>query len=98
MRAVRMKVTAALLEDVLHMPHDMSVVGCLGSGPRDDDTVELIVESPAFDDVPAPKGAATRGEMYLALPEANPTMTKHQARLEWKLGDVALGDGRGRIP
>ena len=89
MRAVRLKVTAQLLEDVLHMPSDMRILGSIGFGLSDLGMVELIVESPKLDDVAI--------ETVSQLPEAEPLVIKHQARLEWKLGDVALGDGRGRI-
>ncbi len=88
MRVIRMPITAELLEQVLRMPPDMQIVGCAATAIDDSNatTIELFVHHPSFADVEPNKEHN--------MPTATPVLTKHQERIEWKVGDLALGDGR----
>ena len=95
MRAIRMQVSLDYLAERLGMPECMEIVGVIrdvSNDPsastfidaRQDQMIELVVKHPALED-----------HVTLAqMPKAAPTMTRHEASLEWKLGDVSLGDAR----
>lgn len=85
MRVIRMKVSTALLVDAMKMPPGMKIVGCAEMN-LEDETIEMVIEHPAFEDVARYAGDKT-------IPLETPTVTKHEARIEWKLGEIALGDG-----
>lgn len=89
-----MPVSLELLEQALHMPEAMKIVGVVrmsGDGTvvdyidaRPNDLLVLLVEHEAFAD----------HSSIAAMPDRNPTVTKHVERLSWALDGVELGDGR----
>lgn len=94
MKAIRVRVSIDLLEQLMRLPEEMHIRGTAHIADDgfvtmvdipNDAVIHFIVEHPSLPDV---------GGALIDLPEGTPTITKHSERLEYKLGDVALGDGR----
>lgn len=83
MKVIKLPISIDYLEERLGMPIDMHIVGSV-SFDAGRQLLTLLVESPYFADVTPPE----------PVPEVSPTLTRHEPRIAWRLGDVALGDAR----